>query len=484
MKKLLLHAILWISFSILILGPAPAFAQWEMDRRLTFNDSISFTSVNNAWCVAASGNFVHVIWGDERDRRDTTEVYYKRSTDGGTTWESDTRLTYNAIFSYPYDIAIAASGPDVHVVWSDFRDGGYPNSEIYYKRSTDNGASWSPDIRLTNAPYGSFSPCVTTSGRSVHVVWTDDRDGNNEIYYNRSTDEGVTWGPDQRLTNGAVTSLGPSISVSGANVHVVWYEYQPIEEIFYKRSTDNGMSWFPDTCLTNDPAWSAFPSISVSGPVIHIAWSDTRAGCYEIYYKRSSNGGGTWTSDRRITFLPSDSYFPSLCASGALVHLTWIDQRDGPMNDEVYYTRSTDEGLNWDPDTRLTWDSSSSRNASIAASGSAVHVVWSDNRDSRYSNWEIYYKRNPTGNLGVEQESPSRFFHLPCNHSLTVFPNPFYSFATIPGHEKESFALYGITGRQVRICSGDRIGKDLSPGVYFVSSQGHEYNPLRIVKLK
>jgi hypothetical protein len=122
----------------------------------------------------------------------------------------------------------------VHVVWFDERDG---NSEIYYKRSTDAGASWGADTRLTNNSANSFSPSVSVSGQVVHVVWSDNREGNNnEIYYKRSTDGGVSWGADTRLTNNSANSSYPSVSVSGQVVHVVWYdERDGNSEIYYKR---------------------------------------------------------------------------------------------------------------------------------------------------------------------------------------------------------------------------------------------------------
>jgi ATP/ADP translocase len=47
---------------LLLAGTATTlFAQWEPDVRLTYNDSSSGTSYNNAWCVAATGNTVHVV---------------------------------------------------------------------------------------------------------------------------------------------------------------------------------------------------------------------------------------------------------------------------------------------------------------------------------------------------------------------------------------------------------------------------------------
>ena len=60
----------------------------------------------------------------------------------------------------------------------------------------------------------------------VHVVWQDERDGNSEIYYKRSTDGGVSWGSDIRLTNNTSYSEGACVSVSGQIVYVVWFDYR------------------------------------------------------------------------------------------------------------------------------------------------------------------------------------------------------------------------------------------------------------------
>jgi hypothetical protein len=106
-----------------------------------------------------------------------------------------------------------------------------------------------------------------------------------------------------------------------------------------------------------------------------------------------------------------------------------------------------------------------------------VHAVWTDERDG---NDEIYYKRNPTGNVGMEEgekvwSSAQRY---------KVIPNPFLSFAAVRGHEHETFLLYDISGRMVGICRGDRIGEGLSPGVYFLKPEGRSAKPLRIVKVR
>jgi hypothetical protein len=431
------------------------YAQWQPDVRLTDDPVASHTSENNAWCIAANGNTLHVVWYDIRDGN--YEIYYKRSTDGGTSWGTDTRLTNNAgISNYP---SVAVSGSVVHVVWSDSRDTG-----IYYKRSADGGTSWGADQRLTNntALFAiSFRTSVSVSGSVVHVVWHDLRDGNIEIYYKRSPDGGASWGADTRLTNHTGQSVNPSVTVSGSVVHVAWEEQRDGNpEIYYKRSADGGISWGADTRLTNNPAQSRFASVSVSDSVVHVVWRDQRDGNYEIYYKRSSDGGTSWGADQRLTDNPANSQFPSVAVSGSLVHVVWWDARNW-NNDEIYYKRSIDGGVSWEADTRLTIGSGPSEFPSVTVSGSVVHVVWNDDRDG---NWEIYYKRDPTGNtVGIIPIGNI----IPDGYSLAQnYPNPFNPSTKIKFDvPKSSFVrltVYDVLGREV----SSLVNQQLQPGTY------------------
>jgi hypothetical protein len=447
-----------------------AFGQWQPDRRLTNDGANSITSPNNAWCVAAAGDNVHVVWTDHRDGSE--QIYYKRSTDGGANWpSSDTRLTNNAATSnIP---SVAAAGDAVHVVWYDDRNG-TSNLEIYYKRSTDGGASWpGGDTRLTNAAGFSVNPSVAAAGAVVHVVWRDDRDGNNEIYYKRSTDGGTTWGGDFRFTNDTAASQYPSVAVAGDTVHVVWDDRRAGNyEIYHKRSTDGGATWGSDNRLTNDAATSSYSSVAAAGDAVHVVWSDLRDGHWEVYYKHSTDGGTTWSADLRLTNDAAASTYPSVAAAGPVVHVVWWDGRDG--NEEIYDKRSTDGGAAWGSDTRLTNDLASSRWSSVAVAGPAVHVVWSDTRDGNY---EIYYKCNPTGNqVAVAEPAPD----CPLGF-LRVAPNPVTTgFATLrfslPNAGNISLKLYDVTGKLIATLSEGYAGigtrnrelrtENLSRGVY------------------
>lgn len=419
------------------------YTQWQPDVRLTNDPATSTTSQNNAWCVAASGDIVHAVWFDDRFGVTNPEIFYKRSIDGGVSWQADTRITNNAGFSQQPSVSVY--GSVVHVVWRDNLDG---NDEIYYKRSTDAGVTWQSDsIRLTNSTGLSGFPSLALSGSALHVVWHDNRDGNNEIYYKRSTDGGLSWQADMRLTNNTATSQYPSVSVSGSTVHVVWQDNRDgNDEIYYKRSADAGSTWQTDTRLTNDALFSRFPCITVSSSFAHVVWQDFRDGNWRAYYKRSTDEGTTWATDLPLTDNLALSQYPSLSSVASAVHMVWREMRDG--NNEIYYKRSTNNGLNWEADVRLTNNTAISREPSVAVSGQDVNVVWHDLRDGNY---EVYYKRNPTGNpTGVEIVGSE----IPEGFSLAQnYPNPFNPVTTIrydlPATSQVRITVSNILGQQV-----------------------------------
>jgi Neuraminidase (sialidase) len=289
----------------------------------------------------------------------------------------------------------------VHLAWEEKRD---DNREIYYKRSTDNGVTWEGDQRLTEDDNRSWNPSIAVWDSIVHVVWFDDRDGNWEIYYKRSTDNGVTWEGDQRLTEESNHSRYPSIAVWDSIVHVVWYDIRDGNwEIYYKRSTDNGVTWEGDQRLTEESMSSYYPAIAVWDSIVHVVWYDIRDGNREIYYKRSLDNGVTWEGDRRLTEDSNSSRHPSIAVCDSVVHVTWFDARDG--NREIYYKRSPDNGVTWGKDERLTNAPKFSWFPSIACWDCTydydVHIMWTDERDN---NLEIYYKRHKCGPTRVEED--------------------------------------------------------------------------------
>lgn len=409
-----------ISLVFVFLTFGTSFSQWLPDIRLTNNGAQSEV---DSRCIGAYGNMVHVVWNDERDNN--REIYYKNSTDGGYTWGQDTRLTVEPYDSFdPY---IFVSESIVHIIWTNGQDGTY---EIYYKRSTDNGTSWSPDIQISHDPGISFGGAISVWNSLVTIVWHDNRDGNHEIYFNRSIDGGVTWGIDKRLTFNPADSFEPYITLNQQTINLIWIDRRNgfDGEVYFKRSSDAGVSWSEDSNFTNDLATSGALSISSSGTNVFLVWQDDRYGLNsnnEIFFKQSSNAGISWGNDVRLTAHPSSSTYPCIVSSGNIVHIVWTDNRNG--RDDIFYKRSTDSGLSWSSEIPIVNDTNYSNSPSVAVSNYFVHVLWRDERDN---NSEIYYKHNPTGNIEPPGSAPTLI--SPVNNSINIPLTPFLNWDSIP----------------------------------------------------
>jgi photosystem II stability/assembly factor-like uncharacterized protein len=357
---------------------APAIAEptWTQ-QRLTHNPGHSYIP---SIAIDSSDN-IYVVWADNTPGK--YEIYFKKSTDGGSTWTQQ-RLTRNSGWPSIPSIAIDSLGV-IYVVWDDGSSG---NFEIYLKKSTDGGSTWTQQ-RLTGNSGSSGGPSIAMdSSDNVYVVWMDETPGNWEIYLMKSTDGGSTW-TQQRLTQTSGDSLVPKVAMdSSDNIYVVWIdETRGNWEIYLKKSTDGGSTWTQQR-LTRNSGYSYHPSIAIdSSDNIYVVWDDDTPGNYEIYLKKSTDGGSIWTQ-QGLTRNSGDSWHPSIAMDGSdNVYVVWDDDTLG--NGEIYLKKSTDGGSTW-TQQRLTRNSGDSRYPSIAMDSSDnVYVVWEDDTPGNY---EIYLK--------------------------------------------------------------------------------------------
>jgi hypothetical protein len=319
------------NYEIFYKKSADGGATWTASRRLSWTPANSY---NPAIAIDSSGR-IHIVWLDYP--MGSAEICYTRSTDGGATWAKMHRLTWTSGDSDDPDVGAGASG--VHVVWSDLTPG---NWEIYYKKSLDGGATWGASRRLTATSGHFFGPVIAVDpSGNPHIAWWGDPAGNPEIYYKKSTNGGAAWTANQRLTWTSSGSYVPAIAVdSSAYLHVVWHDYGPgFPDIYHRKSTNGGTTWAKTQRLTWTASYSMAPAIAAgSSGSLHLVWYDTTPGNNEIYYKKSLDWGATWAADQRLTWTSGDSEDPDIVVGpSGNVHVVWADETPG--NSEIYYRR-------------------------------------------------------------------------------------------------------------------------------------------------
>jgi len=260
-----------------------------------------------------------------------------------------------------------------HMVWhSQVNPNAAPaatGSHIYYACVTDTGIVTVPPQNMTlllgdliDSRYPSIAieyDAVDGGGswlnyNQLHVVWQgfNGRTQRYDVFHHTIPVNNPPFvpapfssGSTHNLSNSRrVDSLVPAIAINefnpdpniGQNIHVVWQEEDvngPYgtdaagSEIFYSRSTDCGNTWSFPANLTNTADNSQMPSIACAldtyygtppqymgndsaylSDDVHVSYNeDTWAGGINVYYLRSSNNGIAWNAPVNLSGDPAVS---------------------------------------------------------------------------------------------------------------------------------------------------------------------------------
>ncbi len=370
-------------------------------------DSGAAGDVSSSPFICCNGNILNCVFID--DRSGTFDVWASRSINGGANWGADVRLDIAGGAVSVQNTAVCCDAAEIYALYTDERDG--PNrAQVQINASGNGGANWfANDVRVSqpNPPglnAATRDVCFVAKGTTVHVVYSDDRLGESRVFYNRSTDGGTTWMPADVLLDAGPQTLedrNPVVCCSGNNVYVAWerdYDATSNEDVYFNRSTDGGLTWQVaatrvNTGVAANSTNTGLPVLCCHGDNVVVAWFDTRAGDNDIFINRSANAGGSWlAAAQRVDNAPAglNAENVSICCVGSRFHLAWEDARNG--NKDIYTNRSLDNGVTWQGiDTRLDVTDPAGANWSydpvLCCRGNRVHCAF---RDERSGDDDVY----------------------------------------------------------------------------------------------
>jgi hypothetical protein len=164
-------------------------------------------------------------------------------------------------------------------------------------------------------------------------------DGNDNIVANQ-----VRFSEPVNLTNNARDSVYAQVASSGNNVFIVWQENPPSGfssqrdglinyEIFIKKSVDGGQTFGDEINLSNNPGFSEHPQIAASGNNVYVAWIDNSPlvgtssqaeDNKKIMFKKSTDAGNTFGETITLSDVQdADSSNLEMAAAGNNVYAVW-----------------------------------------------------------------------------------------------------------------------------------------------------------------
>ena len=169
------------------------------------------------------------------------EVGYRRSTDQGKTWStSDTLSVADSLLSTAPWIATDREG-NIHAVWYDHRYGSIDDYHggIVIRTSSDGGITWKPEYALSAEPTG-LLPIIESNGSLTVIAWDKYVDYNtDQTAYRSSSDGGRTWSYMQTIND---SGFSCKVGVLQSRMIFAWWWRQ---DLYRRNATFLGLCVFP-----------------------------------------------------------------------------------------------------------------------------------------------------------------------------------------------------------------------------------------------
>jgi len=289
-------------------------------------------SIDPDIAISEHGN-VYVTWRDQHSLTEN-DIMFRVSTNNGTNFDARVYLQNNTSFEDPLGPQVAASGDYVHVVWQN-------NTDILVRSSANNGTSFATAVDLADVGAGLFEQSLpqiasSSSGKNVFVTFSDST--SPAMFLTKSTDFGATFSTPTNLGTTGIASLIPSqLLTSGNNVYIVWIDETGNDSVQFIRSFDQGANFDAKIDLSGSTDREIDPRIAVDDTNVYVTWSH-KENPSTIRLASSGQGGaaGTFTLDPVSGSTTTDD--PAVAASSGKVFLAWEDNTDGGSNNIFYKT--------------------------------------------------------------------------------------------------------------------------------------------------
>ena len=272
--------------------------------------------------VASGTLFLLAVTGEEGN----SAISFFLSENGGDSFRAPIRVSAPNSSAGAHGenaprLLVRDDGP-IYAAWNEAED-------IRAARSDSFGADFEAPVRITDKPAGAWSGYVSIGAASngdFYCVWLDTRDSDNapdtvSLYLARSTDQGRSFGPNVRVARDVCPCCRPALAFgSGGEVLVFWRKVYrgSIRDMTVAVTRDGGRTfnaprriaednWKVDGCPDSGPATATV------GHRVYAAWlteaSPERSGVRLSY---TDDGGSTWAPTRTASQGVLDANYPSL----------------------------------------------------------------------------------------------------------------------------------------------------------------------------
>ena len=290
-------------------------------------------------------NNVYVTWIKDRGLQQNTggnrplgDIYFSSLSSGATTWNAPIIINQTANDMGNIPLMDVASDGTVYLAWLDYNVWTSGIGQIYMRKSTDGGATFTDLTGLNSTDHAIGSPINLPP---LNLTKTD---GTTDIVGKGNSGTPIAVNPNNPNELYIAYAADPpdgGAGVDEANIYVIKVD-----------STDGGTTWnVGSPVLVNDDAGitdQAFPWIDVKPDgTIDVAWYDKRNSlnddAWDVYIAKSTDSGATFSTNYRISDVTATAAsgwfgeYMGLAVDGSDAYVAFASSQSDLLNGDVWF---------------------------------------------------------------------------------------------------------------------------------------------------
>ena len=331
--------------------------------------------------------------------------------------------------------------------------------------------SGNSSIILSDVKFDSINPYFSVSNNSIYSTWVSNLSPNNsEILFKNIDANSKSLSSILNISNSTGISNLVKLSSSDGNVYATWEDKHTDKwKLIFRKSYDKGMKFSTVTNLSNDTGNVHLHDLASSGKNVFVLWAaneNISSSNKEIYFRKSQDGGGSFSNVLNLSKDNDDSLDPHLVTNrnGSIIYVVWTKcntKHDDP-DCSVVFTRSLDQG-NTFTDSKIM---DSDKILSQGANSNSRNTVF----DSNSSMISPHILENLTANEEISSINPSVVTTLEGKQVYVIWEENtfgkgdseiFIKSSNDYGNSFNSTVNISNSSGTSRVAHGDILGQDL-----------------------
>jgi len=348
---------LWVAFVL----EKHVYVQRSDDEGATYSTPVrvnaepedaEFNGENRPKIVVSEDGTVMLSWTTKTSNQFTGEIRFSRSVDGGQSFETPRTINDDGLHTgHRFDSLFLTPSGKVYLTWIDKRDmeatlarnEAYPGAAIYYTVSTDMGASFMPNVRVSHNSCECCRIAVAPHGQdNVAILW-------RQIFDDHIRDHAIAvLSPDGVVSDlsratvddwyiDACPHHGPAM-VAGAQdgqYHMSWFSAGNLHSGIHYARYDLASDVPADLIKVDGTPGAGHPSLALHKGTLYLVWKGFDGMSTPLQMMQSRDDGRSWSAPQTLMTTDQGSDHPLLVTSAQGVFLSWSSEEHGYVFKEL-----------------------------------------------------------------------------------------------------------------------------------------------------